>query len=94
MKRIVWSDPALSDLHSVHRYIARDSEIYADAVILDILESVERLLDYPQSGREVPELEDGMTREIIVGNYRVMYSVERDTISILTVLHGARKFPA
>ncbi len=94
MKRIVWSDPALSDLDSIHHYIARDSEIYADAVVLDILESVERLLDYPRSGRAVPELEDGMVRETVVGNYRVMYSAEGETINILTVLHGARKFPA
>lgn len=93
MKQIAWSDPSLSDLESIHHYIARDSELYADAVIFDILESAECLLDYPQSGRVVPELEDGNTREIIVGNYRIMYSAERDTINILTVLHGARKFP-
>lgn len=93
MKRLVWTEPALADLESIHGYIARDSEVYADAMILDILDTAERLVDFPDSGRFVRELDDGRTREIIVGNYRVMYEVDAQVVLILTVLHGARDFP-
>lgn len=48
---------------------------------------------FPKSGRIVPELGDGKTREVIVTNYRVMYEVESDAVIILTVLHGARELP-
>ncbi|MBU1187013.1 MAG: type II toxin-antitoxin system RelE/ParE family toxin [Acidobacteria bacterium] len=93
MKHIVWSIPAVDDLESIHSFIARDSQVYADTVILEIIESIERLITFPESGRFVPELNDEKTREIIVGNYRIVYEWVSGTIRILTVLHGARQFP-
>ena len=92
MTRIVWTEPAVSDLDSIHSHIARDAVVYADAVILDILDAVEQLALFPKSGRVVPELHDEDTREIIVGNYRVMYDTHKDAVQILTVIHGARLF--
>ena len=93
MTRIVWTEPAVSDLDSIHTYISRDSSIYADSVLTEIFDATDRLIDYPQSGRVVPEIDDDATREIIVGNYRVMYDLSGDNIRILAVLHGARQFP-
>lgn len=93
MSRIVWTDPALKDMEGIRAYIARDSEFYANALALDIVEAVERLARFPRLGRFVPELHDGHTREVIVGNYRVAYDVVGDTVRVLTVLHGARRFP-
>jgi len=93
MNRVVWTDPAVSDLDSIHEYISRDSEVYADSVLSEIFDAVDRLVDYLQAGRVVPELNEPQTREIIVGSYRVMYETQDDVIHILTVLHGARQFP-
>ncbi|MBM4035672.1 MAG: type II toxin-antitoxin system RelE/ParE family toxin [Planctomycetes bacterium] len=93
MSRIVWTDPALKDMEGIRAYIALDSESYANALMLDIVEAVERLARFPRMGRFVPELHDGHTREILVGNYRVAYDVVGDAVRILTVLHGARQFP-
>ncbi len=93
MNRIFWADPAISDLDGIHEYISRDSEIYADSVLSEIFDSVDRLVLYPESGRTVPELGDGDTREIIVGSYRIMYDKQGDLVRILTVLHAAQLFP-
>ena len=41
-------------------------------------------------GRAVPEFNDEVIREVIVGNYRVIYRVRADAVEILTVFHGAR----
>ena len=41
-------------------------------------------------GRVVPELNEENVRELIVGNYRVIYEATASTMRILTVLHGAR----
>ncbi len=93
MNRILWTAPAVSDLDSIREYIARDSEVYADSVLSEIFDTVDQLLTYAESGRVVPELDEKQTRELIVGSYRVMYDIQSETVRILTVLHGARKFP-
>ena len=90
--KIVWTEPAVTDLEAIRTYIARDVETYANAVILDIFEATDRLEHFPESGRVVPELDDPNTREIIVGNYRVIYDISGAVVRILTVLHGARQF--
>ncbi len=43
MTRIVWTEPAVADMEAIRAYIARDNEVYANAVVLRILEGVERL---------------------------------------------------
>ncbi|MBX9657643.1 MAG: type II toxin-antitoxin system RelE/ParE family toxin [Nitrospiraceae bacterium] len=45
---------------------------------------------FPQSGRIVPEVNDPAVREVIHGNYRIVYRLIHDQIHILTVHHTAR----
>ncbi|MEI8015352.1 MAG: type II toxin-antitoxin system RelE/ParE family toxin [Nitrospira sp.] len=40
--------------------------------------------------RKIPEDKSGTYRELIVGNYRVVYRVDEDTVTIVTLIHGAR----
>jgi toxin ParE1/3/4 len=42
----------------------------------------------------VPERDDQAIRELLVGNYRIVYRLRDDTAEILTVFHGARLFPS
>ena len=93
MMKIVWTEPAVADLEAIRSYIARDSHIYANATILRVLESVEKLKQYPHSGRVDPEIGDENLRELIVSNYRVIYEVGTSSVTSQTVLHGARAFP-
>ena len=90
MKKIVWTDVAIDDLQNIHAYIARDSETYAQALILEIFNAVERLEPFPKSGRIVPEFKKEDTRELLFGNYRVIYDTAGSTIRRLAVIHGAR----
>ena len=55
-----------------------------------VRQQVERLDRFPESGRKVPEDKSGTYRELIVGNYRVVYRVDEDTVTIATLIHGAR----
>ena len=55
-----------------------------------MLAAVERLADFPNSGRIVPELKDPAIREILFGSYRIVYRVKGDVVEVLTVYHGAR----
>jgi len=87
--KIVWTETAVADLEAIHSFIARDSEYYASVFISEILNAVTKLENFPRSGRMVPEVNDNDIRELILGNYRLIYQIEKSQIQILTVLHGA-----
>jgi toxin ParE1/3/4 len=53
--RIVWAPQSLQDLEGLRAYIATDSPRYADLTIRRIVAAIERLADFPESGRIVPE---------------------------------------
>jgi plasmid stabilization system protein ParE len=54
--KIVWTEPAVEDLHELHAYIARDSEVYASGFVERIILAAERLVDYPRTIRELGAL--------------------------------------
>ncbi|MEW6684548.1 MAG: type II toxin-antitoxin system RelE/ParE family toxin [Nitrospirota bacterium] len=92
MTPIVWTPQAIGDVEAVRAYIARDSAHYAAVVAEQIVEAVGRLSAFPLSGRVVPELGQKTLREIIYGNYRIVYRVTDGTIQVLTVFHASRLF--
>ena len=93
MTQIVWAPQALDDLEAIRRYVAQSSTQFADLVVWRLVEAVDRLERYPRSGRTVPEVGNPSLREIVVGNYRIVYRLRRDVAEILMVFHGARAFP-
>jgi toxin ParE1/3/4 len=58
--------------------------------VLDVFAAVERLDLLPQSGRVVPEKNDPQIREILLGNYRIIYRLRDEVAELLTIHHGAR----
>ena len=84
---IIWTDPAFEDLNSIHQYIAKDFAFYASRLIDRILKRVEQLENHPKSGRVVPEFEIETLRELIEGNYRIIYKINADHIGIVRVHH-------
>ena len=90
MAELRWTPQAANDLESITNFIAADSPHYASLFALDVLTSVERLQVFPRSGRVVPELHVSDIRELILGNYRIVYRIRGDVVEILTVWHGAR----
>ncbi|MGH2599228.1 MAG: type II toxin-antitoxin system RelE/ParE family toxin [Dehalococcoidia bacterium] len=95
MARLIWLRSARADLREIYRYIARDSAAHATATIRRIRSSAERLADFPESGRIVPEHGDPMVREVIVSPYRVAYRYfpDRDLVQVFAVFHGSTTFP-
>lgn len=90
---IVWSPEAIEDLASLQAYIAEDSPAAAQRVALRILQDVEALLpDNPEIGRPGRVLG---TRELVIPRtpYIVPYRVQGNSIQILRVYHGARRWP-
>ena len=83
---------ALDDLEAARRYIAQRNSRAASRVHAAILASVGRLANHPRLGR--PGGVEG-TRELVVPrtSYIVAYAVIGEQVIILSVLHGARRWP-
>jgi toxin ParE1/3/4 len=90
--QVVWAPQAIQDVEAIRAHIARDSTHYAHLVVERLVAAIERLADHPRSGRVVPELGDESIREVIHGNYRIVYRLRHDVVEIATVFHGARLF--
>ena len=89
----VWSPEAIEDLASLRAYIEQDDPGAAQRVALHILRNIETLLSqHPDMGR--PGRVPG-TRELVIPRtpFIVPYRVHGDTIQVLRVLHGARRWP-
>lgn len=93
MAEITWSAFALEDRAAIFAFVSKEDA--AAAVRLDerIERAVERLRDFPESGR--PGRVEG-TREVTVERtpYLIPYMVIGDRVRILRVLHGRQRWPA
>jgi toxin ParE1/3/4 len=92
--RVVWTRPALADVLQIKEYLAADSPRYAQRVAERLFAAVERLSEYPLSGRMVPELNEQTVREVVDAPYRIVYRVRADVLAIVAVVHSARRFPS
>ncbi len=93
--RVVVSSQAKRDLMEIQRYIAYDSLSSALRFRQKFFSKQKLLSQYPEIGRMVPEFSHRMIREIIVGNYRIVYKVDHHNkkIIILRYWHAARGTP-
>jgi toxin ParE1/3/4 len=89
----VWTPAALDDLVSLRAFIAEQDPAAAQRVALRIIHLVETLLaESPEMGR--PGRVPG-TRELVITRtpFIVPYRLRGQTIQILRVYHGARRWP-
>jgi toxin ParE1/3/4 len=90
-RRVVWTVPAWDDLAAVAEYIARDSAYYAAAFVQEVRDAAESLSEMAERGQIVPELRDPSIRELLVRPYRLVYRLRAQDVTILAVIHGARR---
>jgi toxin ParE1/3/4 len=91
---VKWAIPARDDLRAIFEYIALDSTFYAKKVIHEIVDRGSRIMDMPEVGRIVPEVNGQNVREVFVYSYRIIYQSSPDQITILAVIHGGRNITA
>lgn len=93
--RIIWSPSARWDLVDLKDYISLDSPLNAKRFVTSLFDAVERLAEYPLSGRVVPEFGDEQLREIIKRPCRIVYRINQTNslIEIVRIWHSARGIP-
>jgi plasmid stabilization system protein ParE len=91
--KIIWSPLAIDRASEIVEYIAQDSPSAATKWVENLFKKVQLLKSSPKSGRMVPETQREDIRELICGNYRIIYRAEKSKISVLTVRHGKQILP-
>ncbi len=94
-RSVIWAPSARLDLESLASYIGATRPRAAGRFIGQVFQTVERLADFPESGRMVPEFNDPAIREVIRRPCRIVYRVKagENTVEIIRVWHAARRTP-
>ena len=90
--RIIWSWQSLDDLEAIRDYVARDAPVAAQRLIETLYAKADSLGDHPRSGSLVEEDTRRIYRQLLHGNYRIIYRIdsEAQVVRIVTVIHAAR----
>jgi addiction module RelE/StbE family toxin len=94
MAKIVWTEPALSDLEAIADYIALDNPRAARELVRRVFAHVEQLAAHPMSGSKPPELRGWRYRQIIEPPCRVFYREDGARVLILYVIRSERRLPS
>jgi plasmid stabilization system protein ParE len=91
MVKIRWNEEAIIDIDEIAGFIAEDSVVYAQIQVERFFERVEILKTTPRVGKKVAETKDEAIRELIEGNYRIIYQIKSTSeVEILCIIHGMR----
>jgi len=89
--KLRWTQRARRDLIEIGRYIATDRPGAARRWVETLRRQARRAVEFPHSGRRVPEFEREDLREILVSGYRIVYAVRQEAIEVLTVFDGHQR---
>lgn len=91
MVQIRWLKEAKNDLKEIYYYISIDSKRYARLQVERIKQRTEVLNTHSEIGKVVEEVNKSDIRELIEGNYRIIYRiVNKNKVDILMIHHAAR----
>tara|TARA_R110002126_G_scaffold1684_1_gene10000 strand:- start:3521 stop:3817 length:297 start_codon:yes stop_codon:yes gene_type:complete len=91
MVQVNWTQLAISDLQKIYYYISEDSKKYDALQVLKIREKVKIFRQNPSSGKHISEFNSDDFRELIEGNYRIIYKiVSEERVDIITIHHSSR----
>ncbi len=71
-------------------HIQKEDPIAAQRFKDNTEKSLQRLIEFPQSGKRIREFPDLPFREIIISPYRFFYRVKKNTVWIVAVWHSAQ----
>jgi len=90
--KIIFTTRSKSDISKIVHYISQDNPQAAREWAKSLFDSVKSLEKFPSLGRIVPEYSEDTIREIIKGQYRIVYKVNqlKEEIYIVPIHHSKR----
>ena len=89
--KITFAVSAVQDLEAIRTWYA-DKQIpeVGERLLGEILSAAQRLTDFPESGRIVPEFGMASLREIIHPPFRIVYRLDKRGVRIVRVWRSER----
>ena len=91
--RVIFSPLAVNDIEEIGDYIFNKSPRAARKVTSELRARCRSLSENPRRGVNRPEIETGL-RSIPLGNFVIFYVIDKETVRIQRILHGARDLGA
>ena len=91
MAEVIWTELALQELSAIAEYIALDNPAAASRLVEEIFDKIDRLEDFPQSGRVPPELPNSVYRDVVVPPCRIFYREDEKQIFVIYVMRDERQ---
>ncbi|MFM9975911.1 MAG: type II toxin-antitoxin system RelE/ParE family toxin [Beijerinckiaceae bacterium] len=88
--RLRLTEAAERDMAEIAAWLtAETSEAVARRLVGDLLQRLEAVLAFPESGSPRERVRPGL-RAVLRHNYAMYYRIEGDLVAVIRVLHGAR----
>jgi len=88
---VTFAESAVGDLEDVcDWYTGQGVSDVGARLVAGVIERVEQISAFPESGRVVPEFETPWLRELIYPPFRIVYRVDDDRLRVVRVWHSER----
>ena len=91
-RTITFAVSAFDDLEAIRSWYRDQQQVpeVGDRLVEEIISQIERLADFPESGRIVPEFNIENLREIIFAPFRIVYRIDGNKIKIIRIWRSER----
>ncbi len=90
-RRITFAASAVTDLEEIRAwYLSLEASEVGERLLREVIVAVERLADFAESGRIVPEFRVRHLREVIHPPFRIVYRLDKDRVRIVRVWRSER----
>jgi toxin ParE1/3/4 len=90
-KAITFAASAVNDLEAIRTwYVDQQIPTVGEKLLREIISQVERLAEFPESGRIVPEFGIANLREIIYSPFRIVYRFDENRVRVVRVWRSER----
>jgi toxin ParE1/3/4 len=91
LRRISFAASAVADLEEMRaRYSEQQVREVGERLLREVVAHVERLAEFPESGRVVPEFGFSLLREIVHPPFRIVYRLDDDRVRVVRVWRSER----
>jgi toxin ParE1/3/4 len=89
--RVSIAESALRDLEDVREwYASQSAQETGEPPVREIVQSLAQLVQFPESGRVVPEFGQPSLRELVRPPFRVVYRLDGDRVRVVRVWRSER----
>jgi plasmid stabilization system protein ParE len=89
--KVFWTETAINHLQAIREYIAQTSPEYGRKTVDRLTSRSKQIAAFPMSGRKAPEFEMDQIREVIEGQYRIIYYIKPEQIDVLAIIHTSQQ---